>query len=264
MTRRVARPEPGPTRTAPTVLVLRAEEAGRRVADALRRAGLEPLLAPLTRIVPLDAPAPHGPFDAVLATSAHAAPALAAWIGGAGASPPVYAVGAETARSLRDAGVHDVRTALGDAAALAVLVLFDRGQANAKGGGRGRVLHVAGRHRKPSPARELEAAGFEVSVWEVYDAEAAAELPGLARAALSAGRVDAALHFSRRSAALYLSLADEAGLRGAALAPRHFAASEDVAAPLRAAGAHVELAPLTAGDAAAAARFVQAALAAPV
>ncbi|MBL8588181.1 MAG: uroporphyrinogen-III synthase, partial [Methylobacteriaceae bacterium] len=58
-------------------LVTRAADEAQRTADALRAAGHEPLLAPLTEIRILPMAAPEGRFDGVVATSAHAFAALA-------------------------------------------------------------------------------------------------------------------------------------------------------------------------------------------
>ncbi len=56
-------------------------------------------------------------------------------------------------------------------------------------------------------------------------------------AALEAGDVEAVLHFSRRSAQSYVAGARDAGIADPALAVLHYCLSEQVAEPLRAAGA---------------------------
>ena len=76
-----------------------------------------------------------------------------------------------------------------------------------------------------------------MTVWTAYRADAADRLPAAAEAALLADRLDAALHYSRRSAATLLRLAAGSGLLPPLLALPHLCLSADVAEPLRAAGA---------------------------
>ncbi len=99
----------------------------------------------------------------------------------------------------------------------------------------GRLVYLAGRDRKPDLEAELSEAGHVVETVEVYAAEPAEALDPEAAALIESGEIGAALHFSRRSAQLFLELAREAGLDVAGLA--HVAISEDAAEPLTAAGA---------------------------
>jgi uroporphyrinogen-III synthase len=62
-------------------------------------------------------------------------------------------------------------------------------------------------------------------------------LPDAASAALRAGEVNGVLHFSRRSAVIYLDCARAAGVLDSALKPFHYCLSNVVAEPLVAAGA---------------------------
>jgi uroporphyrinogen-III synthase len=55
--------------------------------------------------------------------------------------------------------------------------------------------------------------------------------------ALKKGQVDAVLHFSKRSAEIYLANATVIGMKTQALAARHLCLSEQVAEPLKAADA---------------------------
>ena len=71
----------------------------------------------------------------------------------------------------------------------------------------------------------------------VYRAVAVARLPDEAVAALRAGEVNGVLHFSRRSAVIYLDCARAAGVLDSALRPFHYCLSQAVAEPLLAAGA---------------------------
>ncbi|WP_298953260.1 uroporphyrinogen-III synthase [uncultured Methylobacterium sp.] len=210
------------------VWVARPLPAGARSAARLAALGHVPLLAPVLAVAPGDAPPPPGPFDGLLLTSANAAgPLAAASLAGAA---PVYCVGARTAAAARAAGLGPVlREAGGDAAALAALVASDLSPG-------ARLLHAAGRERKPEPAATLAAAGYRVAAWTAYAARPLPVLPEAVGDALRDGCLDAALHYSRRSAEVALGLAAAAG-HGAALARLvHACLSADVAAPLVAAG----------------------------
>ncbi|RVU20993.1 uroporphyrinogen-III synthase, partial [Methylobacterium oryzihabitans] len=103
------------------VWVARPLPAGGRSAARLAALGHVPLLAPVLAVAPGDAPPPAGPVGGGGLTRAHAAGARAAGRG------PV----------LREAG--------GDAAALAALIASDLSPG-------ARLLHAAGRERKPEPA----------------------------------------------------------------------------------------------------------------
>ena len=211
------------------VLVVRPAEGGERTAKRLRALGHEAVVAPVLAVRPTAEPPPPGPFAALVLTSANAAarlPTVAADHG----QVPVFAVGERTAAAARAAGAADVRAGDGDAAALARLVATSVP-------GKSPLLLVAGRDRKREPEASFRAAGYPVAVWTAYEATAAQGLPEAAAEALRAGTVDAALHYSRRSATVLLALAVRAGLLPRLRALPNLCLSADVAAPLREAGA---------------------------
>jgi uroporphyrinogen-III synthase len=207
------------------VLVTRSSADAARTAEALARAGFEPLAAPLFEVRPTAEEPPVGPYDAVVITSAKAAAALASKM-----TPlPLFAVGPRSAAAAQAVGWPEVHEAEGDAASLARLI------AESLPAG-ARLLHVAGRDRKDEPARGLGEAGFQVDVWRAYDAVAVEWLPGAAAAALREGHLAAVLHYSRRAAETFVRLVMDADLLRQAAALRHCAISDDAAAPLRNAG----------------------------
>ncbi|MFE1598592.1 uroporphyrinogen-III synthase [Methylobacterium sp. ID0610] len=213
-------------RTPLRVWVARPLPAGARTAARLAGLGHAPLLAPVLDLAPSHAPPPDGPFDALILTSANAVPAVAA----AGLTrSPAFCVGARTAAAARAAGLSDVRQGEGDAAALARLV------AAALPAG-ARLLHAAGKERKAEPAAALAAAGFAVAAWVAYAARPVPVLPEAVSLALGEASLDAALHYSRRSAATALGLARAAGRDAAFARLAHLCLSEDCAAPLVGAG----------------------------
>lgn len=158
-------------------------------------------------------------------TSANAVPALAGAV--RLQAFPVFAVGERTAALLEGSGLLDVRrpAASGGAGALAALI-----------GGEVRpgaaVLLVGGRDRKAEPERSLRAVGYTVAIWDAYAAVPASKVPAALVGALQDNRLDAALHYSRRSAAVALKLVDAAGLLPAFVRLAHHALSLDVAEEL--------------------------------
>ena len=96
------------------------------------------------------------------------------------------------------------------------------------------MLYLAGRERKEAIEAAL-AGAFVLEIAEAYAAEArAAWRPSEARALASCV---AALHYSRRSAALTAALAKTAGVEACFLKLKHVCLSRDVAEPLQAIGA---------------------------
>lgn len=213
------------------LLVTRPEPEAARTAEALRARGHEVLVAPLMRIEPVDA-AFDGPWTAVVLTSARAVRAVGARLRDMEIMRlPAFTVGDRTAEAARAAGFGEVISADGALRELARAVA-------ARCAGRGaRLLYLAGDDRSGDLAGDLAAHGIAVNTVVVYRAVAADALFPDARQALSDGRIDAVLQYSRRSAATLVRLAEEAGVLNAVLSVAHYCLSADVAAPLRARGA---------------------------
>lgn len=206
------------------VLVTRPRDQAAATARRLAELGHEAMLAPVLEILATREPAPKDTFDAVILTSANAVGAVATERTRFGATP-ILAVGNRTAAAARAAGFDDVRQADSDALALVELV-----QEAIPAGAR--LLHAAGRDRKAEPASSLCRAGYALRTWECYQAAPATDLPPELQSALRDGQVDAALHFSRRSAAIFAQLARTAGLGEALAGTLHLCLSPDVAAGL--------------------------------
>jgi uroporphyrinogen-III synthase len=142
---------------------------------------------------------------------------------------PAFAVGARTAQAARAAGFGEVESAqgaLGDLVALAAARLPGR-----------RLLYLAGEDRAGDLAGDLKPHGIAVETAVVYRAVAADVLPAAIVEALAAGQIDAALHYSRRSALTLLRLAERAGVLNALLSLAHYCLAPDIAVVLREAGA---------------------------
>jgi uroporphyrinogen-III synthase len=214
------------------LLVTRPEPDGERIAAALRARGHAVWLAPLTRIEPLVPDLGPGPWAAVLITSANAAAAVEIHPCRQEVTAlPLLAVGARSAQAARRAGFADVAVAGGNAKHLIALAAARyRGTARP-------LLYLAGADRATDLVADLAAAAVPVEMHVVYQAIAAPNLSPAVAEALAAGALDGVLHFSRRSAEIYLQAAAKTGLGGAALEPMHFCLSARIAAPLRSAGA---------------------------
>jgi uroporphyrinogen-III synthase len=204
------------------VLVLRARDDAGRTAARLRDIGFEAVLSPVLEPARLEISLPEGPFDAVLATSAKAVEYLPAPAGLR--ETPLHTVGARTARMAEKQGWRTYLAA-GKAAALLALI-------KARYIKPARFLYLAGRDRKDDLETGLRAAGHEVVVVETYEARAATALSPEALAAFAGGELAAVLHYSRRSAEIFLALAREAGIIEPLRKIPQLALSADAAAPL--------------------------------
>jgi uroporphyrinogen-III synthase len=209
------------------VLVTRARDDAERTAEKLRRLGHEPVIAPVSEIVATGAAIPSGPFDAVLATSAralrHAGAEIASLVG-----VPVFVVGEKTAAAARARGLN-VEQSAEDVAAL--IALLRERFASPR-----RLLYLAGRDRKPALEDFLRGGGHVTTAVETYRAQEVSSLPDEALAALARGEIDVVLHYSARSAALFLALTNDRVEPRRIAAITHLALSEDVARVLREAG----------------------------
>ena len=208
------------------ILLTRAAADAARSAARLAESGYTAILSPVIEIAATSAPISDGNLDAVIATSAHA---FAGTDVRALAQLPLYVVGTRTREAAAHAGWDAAITVAGTAHAL-IGVLRTKPALK-------RVLYLAGRERKP----DIEAAGQEIGldlrVLEAYAAHEASALTDEARRALRDCELDAVLHYSRRSAELFIAMVRRAGLWEEATKLRHYALSADVAEPLVFAGA---------------------------
>lgn len=180
------------------VLVTRPEPGASATAEALRKAGFDPVIASLTDILPLpvDDRIDIGKVDAVAVTSAnairHAPQQLLARL----AELPLFAVGDATAEAARCAGFREVVTGQGDAARLAPLVL-ERLRAGST------VLYLCGRLRRPDFEQALQFGNVKTVALETYDTHRRTSESGLAKDFQAASPLFAVLvHSSEASSAL--------------------------------------------------------------
>jgi uroporphyrinogen-III synthase len=193
------------------VLIIRPEREATALATALAERGHTPVIAPLFRLEFLHPPAEFSAAlaacQAVLLTSANGARALAAASEQRGR--PILAVGDATASTAEGLGFGAVTSASGDGTALADLV---RQRLDPKDGP---LLHVSGREVAADLGAVLQPAGFEVKRFALYDAREETALPDSARAALEARALDVVTFFSPRSASVFTSMVEDAGLTAA-------------------------------------------------
>ena len=219
------------------VLVTRPHPDDAATATALRALGLEVMQAPMLRFeaVPLHDDV-DAEYDAVIVTSANALRAIGEQLA---KSPilqlPLFAVGERTAAAAREAGFGGVIAARGDAGALRDLVLA--GVKSKKIKKAATLLYLAGADLARDLAGELGDKGFTVVTQTTYRMVPAASLPREVCDAFVANRIEAVLHYSRRSARAFLEAARAGGVEISALALPHCCISSAVAAILRDAGA---------------------------
>jgi uroporphyrinogen-III synthase len=188
-------PEPSEDRDVPRgVLVTRPRDAALETATRLERLGWEPVIAPCL-VIASRAIADPPPCDAILVTSRNGLDALPASLHGV----TLLAVGDATAARARGLGFRDVRSAAGDAAALAALAAATLPQG-------ARVLQPAGAGQGAALEAQLTAGGFAVHRRVAYEAVPAAAFPADARVALRARRLGAATFLSAETARAFAQL----------------------------------------------------------
>lgn len=220
-----------------TVLVTRPHPDGEATANSLRASGFEVLLAPMLRFEPVpfhdDDEARYG---AVIVTSANALRAIGPHLSSSRLLKlPLFAVGEHTAVLARDAGFSEVIAAGGDAGALRELVLASAKAKRLKKAAP--LLYLAGADLARDLAGELGEKGFTVVTHTTYRMVPALSLPREVCDAFVASKIEAVLHYSRRSARAFLDAARTGGVEISALALPQCCISASVASVLHDAGA---------------------------
>src|SRR6266481_2050220 len=224
------------------VLVTRPHPDDEATASALRAKGFEVMLAPMLRFEPVafhdDEDARYG---AVIVTSANALRGIAPHLKGSRLQGrrllklPLFAVGEHTASAAHRAGFDNVIPANGDAASLRDLVLASVKAKELKKASP--LLYLAGADLARDLAGELGERGFTVVTHTTYRMIPVSSLPRDACDAFAANRIEAVLHYSRRSARAFLEAARAGGVEISALAIPQCCISAAVASLVRDAGA---------------------------
>jgi uroporphyrinogen-III synthase len=219
------------------VLVTRPEPDDEATAASLRARGLEVLTAPMLRFEPVafqdDTDAAYG---AVIVTSANALRGIEPHLENSRLlALPLFAVGERTADAARDAGFEKVISADGDAAGLRDCVLASVKTKELKKASP--LLYLAGADLARDLAGELGERGFTVVTHTTYRMAPVSSLPREICDAFAAHRIEAVLHYSRRSARAFLQAARAGGVEISALAIPQCCISAQVATVVRDAGA---------------------------
>ena len=219
------------------ILVTRPHPDDEATAAGLRARGFEVLLAPMLRFEPVAfSDDEEMRYGAVIVTSANALRGIErALKGNKLLKLPLFAVGEHTAAAARGIGFETVVSAKGDAAGLRDLVLASvKAKALKK---TSPLLYLAGADLARDLAGELGERGFTVVTQTTYRMVPLSSLPIEACDAFAANRVEAVLHYSRRSARAFLESVRAAGVEISALAIPQCCISAAVAAIVRDAGA---------------------------
>ena len=219
------------------VLVTRPHPDDETTASGLRARGYEVLQAPMLRFEPVAfSDDEDGQYGAVIVTSANAVRGLTPQLKNSRLLKlPLFAVGEHAAAAARAAGFANVFSASGDAASLRDLVLA---RARTKELKKSRpLLYLAGADLARDLGGELGERGFTVVTHTTYRMTPVAGLPRETCEAFAANRVEAVLHYSRRSARAFLDASRNAGVEISALAIPQCCISDGVASVMRDAGA---------------------------
>lgn len=210
------------------LLITRPRDDAETLAAALAARGVETMIEPMLEIVSLPGPRiARDEYQAILFTSANGVRALVnrnrGELGDL-AAVPVFAVGDATARAARDVGFAQVESAAGDVGSLASLVVARLEPAA------GPLLHIAASQLAGDLAGSLAAAGFTVRRSTLYEARQAQNLSPATIDALRHGAIDAVMFFSPRTAAAFVTLAQNAGVAPCLSAVAALCLSQAVAA----------------------------------
>jgi uroporphyrinogen-III synthase len=186
-------------------LVTRPREESEALASALVARGLDAVIEPLMEVhYCASAALDLADVQALLCTSANGVRALARASGERGL--PLLAVGDATAARARAEGFTAVVSAGGDAADL-VRLAAERLRPE-----KGRLLHISGNAVAGDLVGALRAHGFTVERSVLYEARPNSALSPAAAQALRSRVIDFALFFSPRTAAIFVRLANDAGV----------------------------------------------------
>jgi uroporphyrinogen-III synthase len=215
------------------VLVTRPRLDAARTASRLAALGHRTIIDPVIEIEALPFEVDAAGISAIAFTSSNAVRIAAAL--DHLKNIPVFAVGTRTAEVAIEAGFRNVGAGAGEVNALGELMAAEL----PKGA---RVLHLAGENLAGDLAGRLARSGIKVETRVVYRARMATRLKPETVSAFREGRIDVVLHYSERSAAAFVRLADSAGVGGDIGKTRHLCFSSAVAIPLKLFGVHPEIA----------------------
>ena len=221
-----------------TILVTRPQPDNETTGASLRARGFDVLLAPMLRFEPMALLEDEdADYAAIIVTSANALRAIEAQLSGhRWLKLPLFTVGDRTAAAARRAGFSKIISAAGDSQDLRELILA-KARGKKREFGRGPLLYLAGADLSRDLAGELGEHGLTVVTRTTYRMVASSDLPPEALEAIAANQVQAVLHYSARSARVFVDAVRAAGVEISALAVPQCCISANVATVLREAGA---------------------------
>jgi len=223
-----------------TILVTRPQPDNETTGASLRARGFDVLLAPMLRFEPvalLEGEDADADYAAIIVTSANALRAIEPQLPGhRWLKLPLLTVGDRTAAAARRAGFSKIISAAGDSQDLRELILA-KARGKKREFGRGPLLYLAGADLSRDLAGELGEHGLTVVTRTTYRMVASSDLPPEALEAIAANQVQAVLHYSARSARVFVDAVRAAGVEISALAVPQCCISANVATVLREAGA---------------------------
>ena len=221
-----------------TILVTRPQPDNEATGASLRARGFDVLLAPMLRFEPVALLEDEdADYAAIIVTSANALRAIEPQLPGhRWLKLPLFTVGDRTAAAARRAGFSKIISAAGDSQDLRELILA-KARGKKREFGRGPLLYLAGADLSRDLAGELGEHGLTVVTRTTYRMVASSDLPPEALEAIAANQVQAVLHYSARSARVFVDAVRAAGVEISALAVPQCCISANVATVLREAGA---------------------------
>ncbi len=186
------------------LLITRAGPEGIRTAATLTALGHSVIACPVTSITSFDTAIPEGGFNAIIATSARGlryAPKGLTLL----QDVPLCLAGEATLREARSLGLAGTAITEPDAGTLLpAMIRFLRKPS--------RIVYFCGEDRKNGLEAGLAAHGHDIVPLVTYAARPLPSLPKEAAEALAKGQLDGVLHYSARSAALFVALVRQQAL----------------------------------------------------
>ena len=195
-----------------TILITRPQPEAETTAQQVRACHGQPLVLPSLTILPPRDLAPlhaalrqHNRYHGVILTSANGARALVSAMPAHQTPPPLFVVGKKTAKIVQGRGwpVHlPALSAGGEALAQAIMAWKKRGS---------RFLFLRAAQGREELITLLQQGGYHVDKVEAYRAEPIQVIPEETKTALAAGKIDATLFFSGRTAEAFVHALPEEG-----------------------------------------------------
>ena len=221
-----------------TIIVTRPQPDNETTGASLRARGFDVLLAPMLHFEPMALLEDEdADYAAIIVTSANALRAIEPQLPGhRWLKLPLFTVGDRTAAAARRAGFSKIISAAGDSQDLRELILA-KARGKKREFGRGPLLYLAGADLSRDLAGELGEHGLTVVTRTTYRMVASSDLSPEVLEAIAANQVQAVLHYSARSARVFVDAVRAAGVEISALAVPQCCISANVATVLREAGA---------------------------